>query len=138
MKNSEHHAVWQLWHQASVNRDQEALLSLYSEDAVLEAPLIPIVLGQESGVVKGRDAIRMFLDQARKMGASSNPPRVPMRWWREERFFSAGDTLIWEYPRETPEDEQMDIVEVMKIEGRLIVHHRVYWGWKIGATLAGK
>jgi len=117
MKNKEHHVVWLAWHQASVNRDQEALLSLYAEDAVLEAPLVAVVLRQESGVVKGRDGIRAFLDQARKTGASSNPPRVPMRWWREEHSFSAGDTLIWEYPRETPEGDQMDIVEVMKIEG---------------------
>ena len=138
MENEEHRAVWEAWHRASVGRDQEALLSLYAEDAVLEAPLVPVVLERESGVVRGRDGIRDFLDRARQTGASSNPPRVPMRWWREEHLFSAGDTLIWEYPRETPEGDQMDIVEVMRMKDGLIVHHRVYWGWKIGAALAGR
>lgn len=37
--------------------------------------------------------------------------------------------MTWEYPRETPDGEQMDIVEVMEIRDGLIAHHRVYWGW---------
>jgi hypothetical protein len=43
---------------------------------------------------------------------------------------SEGTTrLTWEYPRETPDGEQMDIVEVMDIDDGLILRHRVYWGW---------
>jgi hypothetical protein len=37
--------------------------------------------------------------------------------------------LTWEYPRASPEGEQMDLVEVMEIENGLIKRHRVYWGW---------
>lgn len=129
--DNDHRRIWTVWHQASIDRDQDALLALYAEDAVLEAPLIPKVMRQENGVIHGRDQIRTFLDEARKSGASSNGPRVPMRWWREEHFFSAGDTLIWEYPRITPEGDQMDIVDVMTIANGLIAHHRVYWGWNI-------
>jgi hypothetical protein len=36
---------------------------------------------------------------------------------------------MWEYPRATPQGEQMDFVEVMEIENGLIQKHRVYWGW---------
>ena len=36
----------------------------------------------------------------------------------------------WEYPRETPDGDQIDIAEVMDIRGALIQHHRIYWGWK--------
>lgn len=36
---------------------------------------------------------------------------------------------MWEYPRLTPDGEQMDFVEVMKLKDGLIMHHRVYWGW---------
>jgi hypothetical protein len=36
---------------------------------------------------------------------------------------------MWEYPRDTPDAEQMDFVEVMELKGGLIQHHRVYWGW---------
>lgn len=135
MQYEDQRRIWEAWHQASLDRNQEALLSLYAEDAVLEAPLIPKVLNQVSGIVRGRDSIRAFLDQARQIGASSNGQLVPMHWWRENYFFSAGDTLIWEYPRITPDGDQMDIVEVMKIENGLIAHHKVYWGWKLTTAL---
>ena len=131
MQQEDHRRIWQAWHKASVDRDQSALLSLYADDAVLEAPMIPKVLKQESGVIQGRENIRRFLDEARRQVASSGGPKTPMRWWREDCFFSAGDTLIWEYPRQTPEGDQIDIVEVMKIKDGLIQHHRVYWGWKL-------
>ncbi len=37
---------------------------------------------------------------------------------------------MWEYPRETPDGEQMDFVEVMELEDGRIRRHRVYWGWR--------
>jgi hypothetical protein len=33
-----------------------------------------------------------------------------------------------EYPRQTPDGQQMDFVEVMEIDEGLIRSHRVYWG----------
>jgi hypothetical protein len=44
-------------------------------------------------------------------------------------FFTDGRKPIWEYPRETPDGEQMDFVESMEIEHDLIHRHCVYWGW---------
>jgi hypothetical protein len=40
-----------------------------------------------------------------------------------------GHTMIWEYPRATPEGGQMDFTEVMELKDGLIQRHRVYWGW---------
>ena len=40
-----------------------------------------------------------------------------------------GSKLVWEYPRATPDGNQMDFVEVMEIKNGLIQYHRVYWGW---------
>jgi len=40
-----------------------------------------------------------------------------------------GRTLMWEYPRVTPDGTQVDLVEVMELEDGLIRRHRVYWGW---------
>jgi hypothetical protein len=37
---------------------------------------------------------------------------------------------MWEYPRATPDGEQIDIMEVMEIDASLIQAHRIYWGWK--------
>ena len=36
---------------------------------------------------------------------------------------------MWEYPRATPQGEQIDILEFMELQGRLIQRHRIYWGW---------
>ena len=33
---------------------------------------------------------------------------------------------MWEYPRETPDGQQVEIVEVMDIADGLIRHHRIY------------
>jgi hypothetical protein len=41
---------------------------------------------------------------------------------------------VWEYPRETPEGDQVDILEVMEIRDGLIAAHRIYWGW-VGTDL---
>lgn len=137
LENADHLRIWQAWHQASLNRDQEALLALYAEDAVLEAPLIPVILHQQSGIVNGRDSIRRFLECAREAGAPSSDTRMTMHWWRENKFFSVGNTLIWEYPRLTPDGDQMDIVEVMVIIDGMIGHHKVYWGWHLTTMLLG-
>jgi hypothetical protein len=34
--------------------------------------------------------------------------------------------MIWEYPRETPDGDQMDFIEVMEFKDGLIQRHRVY------------
>jgi steroid delta-isomerase len=57
---------------------------------------------------------------------------------RSATFFSAGATLIWEYPRVTPEGDQVEIVEVMETADSLIQHHRIYWGWKGCLLIAPK
>ena len=136
VQHEDHRSIWQAWHKASIDRDQITLLSLYADDAVLEAPMIPKVLKQESGVIVGREKIKLFLDEARRQMVLSGGPKIPMRWWREDFFFSAADTLIWEYPRQTPEGDQIDIVEVMRIKDGLIQHHRVYWGWRLTNPVA--
>ena len=46
-----------------------------------------------------------------------------------EGFFTDGRKLIWEYPRATPNGDQMDFVESMELNDEgLISRHRVYWG----------
>lgn len=104
---------------------------------MLEAPLIPVILHQRSGIVNGRDSIRRFLECAREAGATSSDTRMTMHWWRENKFLSLGNSLIWEYPRITPNGDQMDIVEVMVIIDGLISHHKVYWGWHLTTTFLG-
>ena len=119
------------WHECAKGRDTEGLLALYAEDAVLESPLVPAILDDRpDGVLHGRAALRRFFAE----GARRRPNDL-VRWHRSDEWLTDGRRLlIWEYPRETPDGDQVDLVEVMEIAHGLIARHRIYWGWK-GAML---
>lgn len=113
-----HHA----WNAALEAKDPDRGAALYAEDATLESPLVCYLLRSENGVIVGREGIRKFLHivfqhQPQERRTHRNP------------VFTDGRMLIWEYPRETPQGEQMDFTEVMEIADGLIRRHRVYWGW---------
>ncbi|MGH9898601.1 MAG: nuclear transport factor 2 family protein [Pyrinomonadaceae bacterium] len=115
--------IYHEWDKAWSNDDLDAMIALYAPDAVLESPLIPHLLGTKTGICQGRDEIRVLLETA--------APRKPgKRTFNRAGYFTDGRLLVWEYPRTTPDGEQMDFFEVMEIEGGLIKKHRVYWGWR--------
>jgi len=116
--------IYKEWHNYAKSRDVEALLSLYAEDAIFESPLVPAILDQKSGTLEGIREIRHFLEEGTK-----RRPNDLVRWHRTGKYFSDGETLIWEYPRETPDGNQVDILEVMEVKNGKIQYHRIYWGW---------
>jgi len=123
--------IYDRWHETVVGRDLDGLMALYAEDAILETPLILVTLTDRTrGILKGTSEIRPFFEAGlRKLGNELN------RWHRTGLFFSNGRQLTWEYPRETPQGDQVDLVEVMDVANGLIAHHRVYWGWAGFQTL---
>jgi len=52
-----------------------------------------------------------------------------VRWYRDAHYYPGGDILIWEYPRQTPDGNQVDILELMQHRDGQIYRHRIYWGW---------
>lgn len=114
--------IYHLWDAALGAKDVEAAAALYAPDTELESPLVRHLLRTESGVVQGRDKLRDFV---RTVFERTPPSRRRYR----RGFFTDGRRLIWEYPRQTPDGEQMDFVESMEIENGLIRRHCVYWGW---------
>jgi YjgF/chorismate_mutase-like, putative endoribonuclease/SnoaL-like domain len=123
--NPDHAYVFEEWHRAASTRDQSALIALYADDAVLETPLAASILADKTdGVLRGKSEIQRFLDE----GAKRRPNGL-VRWQRDGRWFSSGNILIWEYPRETPEGDQIELIEVMEIVDKKIKRHRIYWGW---------
>ena len=123
--NIEIRRIYDGWHDAVVARDLAAITALYAEDAVFETPLIVATrpeLGE--GVLRGRAAISAFFAQG-----FATPANGLGRWYRTGLFFANGRQLVWEYPRTTPDGDQIDLIEMMEIEHGLIRHHRVYWGW---------
>ena len=105
-------------------RETKALIELYAEDAVLESPLVPILMNKDSGILRGKTEILAFLNEGTR-----RRPNELVRWYRTGKYFITGDVLVWEYPRQTPDGEQVDILELMEIRNGLIVNHRIYWGW---------
>jgi steroid Delta-isomerase len=132
--NQGHAYIHREWHRAASTRDIPALIALYADDATLESPLVPAVLADKTdGVLHGKAEIGRFLEA----GAHGRPIDL-VRWHRSETFFGERETLIWEYPRVTPDGDQVEIVEVMEVTERLIRHHRIYWGWKGCLLIAPK
>jgi ketosteroid isomerase-like protein len=114
--------IYRAWDAALVAKDIDAALMLYAEDATLESPLAGQLIGLAEGVLRGRQAIRAFVE---KVFATLPAQRQNYRI----KYFTDGRTLMWEYPRETPTKPQMEFVEVMELKNGLIQRHRVYWGW---------
>ncbi len=114
--------IYKLWDDALGARDLEASLSLYADDASIESPLVQHLMNTTDGIVQGKDNLRAFITRV----FQTNPPQ---RKRFRKGFFTDGRVVTWEYPRETPEGNQMELVEVMDIENGLIKRHRVYWGW---------
>lgn len=120
--------VFDEWHRAIQARDAAGLAALYTDDALLESPLVPRVLDDaENGVVVGREALARFLGLITR----TRPPIEELpSLYRTGAFAFDGTTLIWEYPRQTPDGDQLDLVEVMELAGPRIRRHRIYWGWR--------
>ena len=117
--------IYERWHDSVVRRDLDALMALYDEHARFESPLVMVASAERcDGTLTGKPRIAAFFAQA-----FDSPDNGLGRWYRTGTFFANGRQLVWEYPRETPEGDQVDLVEAMDIELGLIVHHRVYWGW---------
>jgi hypothetical protein len=118
--------IHQQWHDRAKSLDTEGLLALYAKEAVLETPLVQAIFDdRESGILRGHREIRPFFEE----GARRRPNAL-VRWHRTGRWLTDGERLlVWEYPRQAPDGDQVDLVEVMEIADGLIQYHRVYWGW---------
>ncbi|HET9819898.1 MAG TPA: nuclear transport factor 2 family protein [Rhodanobacteraceae bacterium] len=117
--------VYHEWDRCARERDTEGLLDLYTPDAVLESPLIPVILDVPGGVLQGQAALRHFFEEGGR-----RRPNPLVRWYREpDRYGFDGSRLTWEYPRAAPDGDQIGLVEVMDLDAGRIRHHRIYWDW---------
>jgi SnoaL-like protein len=114
--------IYHKWDDALGAKDVEAAIALYTPDCTLESPLVRHLLRSEEGIVEGREKLREFIGVV-----FERTPAVRARY--RQGFFTDGRKLMWEYPRQKPDGEQMDFVEVMEIRDGLIHRHCVYWGW---------
>ena len=124
--------IFTAWDDALGAKDVNAAIALYQPDAMLESPLVCHLVGTKQGVVRGREDLRRFVAKV-----FAHQPAKRRRY--RAGFLTDGSRVTWEYPRQSPEGDQMDIVEVMEIRDGLIAHHRVYWGWvSVGMLMSGE
>jgi steroid delta-isomerase len=117
--------IYEQWHGFTKARQAEKLIDLYADDAVLETPLVMLIFDDKTeGVLRGRKEIKHFFDE----GLRRRPDDL-LRWYRTGIFLTNGKVVTWEYPRQTPDGNQIDLVEVMEVQDGKIKHHRIYWGW---------
>jgi steroid Delta-isomerase len=123
--------IYREWHERAKARDTDGLLAFYAKDAVLETPLVQAVYStRPDGVLRGHGEIGAFFAEATR-----RPLNELVRWYRTGRWLTDGQRLLaWEYPRATPDGDQVDLIEMMEIAGGLIQSHRVYGGW-LGTAL---
>lgn len=116
--------IYHEWDKTLANNDVQGLLALYAVDACVESPLIPYLLDRKEGICRGHDEIRLLIEKV----AERKPN---LRKYYRTPCLKQGNLIMWEYPRVTPEGEQMDFAEIMDLnEAGLIQSHRVYWGWR--------
>lgn len=118
------HRIYELWNEYAKVGNIDGLLSLYSEDALFETPLVPILMQRSSGVLHGHSELKEFFIEG-----TNRRPNELVRWYRNGKYQCKDGTLFWEYPRQTLNGNQVDIAEVMDISNGRIDHHRIYWGW---------
>lgn len=124
--------IFHPWDEALGAKDVDAALALYAPDATLESPLVCHLLGTDSGIVRGREDLRRFVEKV----FDHQPPQ---RKRSRTGYLTDGTRLTWEYPRTSPDGAQMDIVEVMDVDDGLIQAHCVYWGWySVGMLTRGE
>ena len=117
--------IYEQWHEFTKARQADKLIDLYADDAVLETPLVMAIFDDKTeGVLRGREEIKRFFED----GLRRRPDDL-LRWYRTGIFLTNGKLVTWVYPRQTPEGNQIDLVEVMEVRDGKITHHRVYWGW---------
>lgn len=118
--------IYNDWDSFAKSKQTEKLVNLYDENAIFESPLVPAILdNKKTGILNGKEEIRFFLEE----GAKRRPNEL-VKWYRTGEYLFNKNTLVWEYPRQMEDGEQLDILELMKIEDGLIIEHRIYWGWK--------
>lgn len=118
--------IQQSWHSAMLERDLERLMELYAEESVLESSAILVVEKEKLGILRGKTKIRLHFDALFRMLGES------ICTWRcsDPLYTNDRKRIVWEYPSQWPEGCQLDVGHFADIKDGLIVHHRMYWGWR--------
>ncbi|MBL0339958.1 MAG: nuclear transport factor 2 family protein [Bacteroidetes bacterium] len=108
------------WLAAFNNKDLEALLKLYNEQAVHFSPKLKIRHPETNGFIKGKAELRNWWQDAFN--------RLPQLEYREQTLTANECRVFMEYTRIVPGEDSINVAEVLEIKDGLIIASRVYHG----------
>ncbi len=112
------HIIAVQWLQAFNEHQLDNLLLLYDEDAEHYSPKLKIHQPETNGLIKGKIALRAWWQDAFE--------RLPELHYKELNIIANDDYVFIEYIRQTPNEPDMQIGEVLEIDQERIIASRVY------------
>ena len=106
------------WFEAFNSHDLEKLLSLYDEDAIHYSPKLKIHQPDTNGWIKGKDTLRNWWADAFQ--------RLPQLHYQVLKLTADDEQVFMEYIRQTPNEEDLQVGEVLVIKNNKIILSRVY------------
>lgn len=108
------------WFAAFNEHDLEKLLALYDNDAKHYSPKLKIRRPETNGLVAGKAALRSWWQDAFE--------RLPALHYTQTSLTANEERVFMEYTRQVPNEEDMQVAEVLEIKEGKIVASRVYHG----------
>ena len=113
-------SVAEKWFEGFNNKNLEALLVLYDENAAHYSPKLKIRQPETNGFVAGKAALRAWWGDAFD--------RLPTLQYIPTTYTANDARVFMEYIRKVAGEEDMLVAEVLEIKDNLIVASRVYHG----------
>ena len=101
------------WFEAFNEHDLEKLLALYHNDAEHFSPKLKIRLPETQGLIKGKDALRSWWQDAFD--------RLPSLKYEVSKLTADDEQVFMEYIRHVEGDEDLKVGEVLEIKNGLII-----------------
>jgi ketosteroid isomerase-like protein len=120
MSIQQNETISKAWITAFNEKDLEALLSLYCNDALHFSPKLKVRLPETNGLIKGKNAMENWWKDAFE--------RLPTLHYDLTNMVVTEHTVVIEYVRKVDHEEDILIAEFLEIEKGLIVKSRVYHG----------
>ncbi|MNK47225.1 SnoaL-like domain protein [compost metagenome] len=108
------------WFEAFNAKQLDKLLNLYTEDAEHFSPKLKIRQPETQGLVKGREAMRVWWQDAFD--------RLPTLNYKVKTLTANEYRVFMEYTRTVQGEEDMQVAEVLEVKEGKIVASRVYHG----------
>jgi predicted SnoaL-like aldol condensation-catalyzing enzyme len=106
------------WFDAFNQHNIEMLLNLYDDNAEHYSPKLKVHQPQTNGFIKGKDALRLWWTDAFN--------RLPNLHYEVLNLTADEDQVFMEYIRQTPNEDDLRVGEVLIIKAGKIIASRVY------------